>query len=56
MTQPEQQTGQSIASILGRLRRAPTKGLEAGTVDLAFADPPFNIGYKYDIYDDKPRG
>ncbi len=24
-----------------------------GTVDLAFADPPFNIGYKYDIYDDK---
>jgi site-specific DNA-methyltransferase (adenine-specific) len=27
--------------------------LEAGSVDLAFADPPFNIGYKYDIYDDK---
>jgi site-specific DNA-methyltransferase (adenine-specific) len=25
----------------------------AGTVDLAFADPPFNIGYKYDEYDDK---
>ena len=23
------------------------------TVDLAFADPPFNIGYDYDIYDDK---
>ena len=23
-------------------------------VDLAFADPPFNIGYDYDVYDDKP--
>src|SRR5882672_10326445 len=27
--------------------------LEAGTVDLAFADPPFNIGYDYDTYDDR---
>ena len=24
--------------------------LEAGSVDLAFADPPFNIGYDYDVY------
>lgn len=24
-----------------------------GTIDLAFADPPFNIGYKYDEYDDR---
>src|SRR3990172_10700151 len=24
----------------------------AGIVDLAFADPPFNIGYDYDVYDD----
>jgi len=24
-----------------------------GTVDLAFADPPFNIGYKYDVYEDR---
>jgi site-specific DNA-methyltransferase (adenine-specific) len=24
-----------------------------GTVDLAFADPPFNIGYKYDVYEDE---
>jgi site-specific DNA-methyltransferase (adenine-specific) len=23
-----------------------------GAVDLAFADPPFNIGYDYDVYDD----
>ena len=27
--------------------------LEAGSVDLAFADPPFNIGYDYDEYDDR---
>ena len=27
-------------------------GLAAGSVDLAFADPPFNIGYDYDVYDD----
>ncbi|MCA9031246.1 MAG: site-specific DNA-methyltransferase, partial [Planctomycetaceae bacterium] len=26
--------------------------LEAESVDLAFADPPFNIGYEYDTYDD----
>ncbi len=32
------------------------KGMESmpeGSVDLAFADPPFNIGYKYDVYDDR---
>jgi DNA modification methylase len=29
------------------------KRLEPGSVDLAFADPPFNIGYKYDVYDDR---
>ncbi len=27
--------------------------LEGGSVDLAFADPPFNIGYEYDLYDDR---
>jgi site-specific DNA-methyltransferase (adenine-specific) len=27
--------------------------LPDGYVDLVFADPPFNIGYKYDIYDDR---
>jgi len=26
--------------------------MPAGSVDLAFADPPFNIGYEYDVYDD----
>jgi DNA modification methylase len=28
------------------------KRLTGGTVDLAFADPPFNIGYEYDAYND----
>jgi site-specific DNA-methyltransferase (adenine-specific) len=27
--------------------------LHDGVVDLAFADPPFNIGYDYDVYQDK---
>ncbi|MCC9600839.1 site-specific DNA-methyltransferase [Stieleria sp. JC731] len=27
--------------------------LENGSVDLVFADPPFNIGYSYDVYDDQ---
>jgi site-specific DNA-methyltransferase (adenine-specific) len=27
--------------------------VQAGKVDLVFADPPFNIGYEYDIYDDR---
>ncbi|HEV8606154.1 MAG TPA: site-specific DNA-methyltransferase [Tepidisphaeraceae bacterium] len=27
--------------------------IPSGTVDLAFADPPFNIGYKYDVYEDR---
>jgi site-specific DNA-methyltransferase (adenine-specific) len=29
------------------------KELDSGVVDLAFADPPFNIGYEYDCYDDR---
>jgi len=27
--------------------------LPDGSVDLAFADPPFNIGYAYDVYEDR---
>src|SRR5436190_19784549 len=27
--------------------------IEPASVDLAFADPPFNIGYKYDVYEDR---
>jgi DNA modification methylase len=26
-----------------------------GSIDLAFADPPFNIGYKYDVYEDRMK-
>lgn len=29
---------------------------DAGSVDLVFADPPFNIGYEYDVYDDLKSG
>ena len=29
--------------------------LDEGSVDLAFADPPFNIGYKYDVYKDRKK-
>ncbi len=28
------------------------QSMDDGVVDLVFADPPFNIGYKYDVYDD----
>jgi DNA modification methylase len=27
--------------------------LPSGSIDLAFADPPFNIGYEYDVYHDR---
>ncbi|AMV35867.1 DNA-methyltransferase [Planctomyces sp. SH-PL62] len=27
--------------------------IETGSIDLIFADPPFNIGYDYDVYDDE---
>lgn len=43
-------------SILNQVHRqdcvAGMNGLPAGSVDLVFADPPFNIGYDYDEYDD----
>jgi DNA modification methylase len=32
---------------------AGLRDVEDGVVDLAFADPPFNIGYDYDVYHDK---
>lgn len=31
------------------------QSLEAESVDLAFADPPFNIGYEYDVYEDSRK-
>lgn len=30
-------------------------GMKQGSVDLAFADPPFNIGYEYDVYEDRKK-
>jgi site-specific DNA-methyltransferase (adenine-specific) len=30
--------------------------LPEGSVDLVFADPPFNIGYDYDVYEDSMEG
>ena len=35
-------------SLLGRA--------DKDSVDLVFADPPFNIGYEYDVYDDDQHG
>ena len=32
---------------------AGMNALPEHSIDLAFADPPFNIGYKYDVYEDK---
>ncbi len=29
--------------------------LRDGSIDLVFADPPFNIGYEYDIYNDRMK-
>ena len=29
------------------------RSIPAGSVDLVVADPPFNIGYEYDVYDDE---
>ena len=30
--------------------------VEPGCIDLVFADPPFNIGYQYDVYHDRRDG
>lgn len=47
----------SIDEMLGRIHHgdcvAGMESLPDGCIDLAFADPPFNIGYKYDEYDDR---
>src|SRR5947208_10989144 len=32
---------------------AGMNAIPEGSVDLAFADPPFNIGYTYDVYEDR---
>ena len=30
--------------------------IDPGSIDLVFADPPFNIGYEYDVYHDQRNG
>ena len=46
-----------LESLLGKIHQgdclAGLAELPDGCVDLVFADPPFNIGYHYDQYDDK---
>jgi len=32
---------------------AALEALPANSVDVVFADPPYNIGFKYDVYDDR---
>ena len=46
-----------LSSLIGKIHHGDCiKGLKRvpnGTVDLAFADPPFNIGFEYDEYHDR---
>jgi DNA modification methylase len=46
-------TEQSFDTILPGDCIASMKKLTAGSIDLVFADPPFNIGYDYDVYHDR---
>ncbi len=45
-----------LEQLLGRIHNVDCvsgmQQIDAESVDLVFADPPFNIGYKYDKYDD----
>ena len=43
---------QPVNTILNGDCVAALANMPAGSVDLVFADPPFNIGYDYDVYDD----
>jgi site-specific DNA-methyltransferase (adenine-specific) len=46
-------TGQAVNTIVLGDCIAGLNGLAEGSVDLVFADPPFNIGYDYDVYRDE---
>ena len=46
-------TDQAINTIVLGDCIAGLNGLAEGSVDLVFADPPFNIGYDYDVYRDE---
>lgn len=47
----------NVSKLIGKIHQGDCiKGLKqvpGGTIDLAFADPPFNIGFEYDEYDDR---
>ena len=47
----------TLAKFLGKIHPgdcvAGLKKVPSESIDLAFADPPFNIGFKYDKYDDQ---
>lgn len=47
----------TLNTLLGRIHLgdciAGMQELPEGSIDLVFADPPFNIGYDYDVYKDK---
>ncbi len=47
------QTGLETGTIYQGDCLAQMRAMKAGSVDLVFADPPFNIGYEYDLYDDR---
>ena len=48
-----------VAKFFGKIHQGDCiEGLQkvpARTIDLAFADPPFNIGFKYDEYRDRVK-
>jgi DNA modification methylase len=46
-------TGQAVNTIVLGDCIAGLNKLTEGSVDLVFADPPFNIGYDYDVYRDE---
>src|SRR5687768_15509189 len=58
-TKPMSQPAVSNA-ILGKIHHgdciAGMNDLPAGSIDLVFADPPFNIGFDYDVYHDSKDG
>ncbi len=49
----DKSTDQAVNTIVLGDCIAGLNGLAEGSVDLVFADPPFNIGYDYDVYRDE---
>lgn len=53
----EIESQRTVDGLLGRIHQQDCidgmKQIDDQQIDLVFADPPFNIGYKYDVYDDR---